>query len=146
MASVRNKQAPVPDSASFLLSDSGKPPGLCPLLPSCSVISGKTWVEKRKGLLKVTPRKKRWQSHRPWLGPVWVDCESLAESLSASILSSSHREAEMPEGLVRRSLGGRGAGVAQRPYLSLGRTSGSSSEGVRLAAGIHFPWHSLGSC
>lgn len=81
----------MPDSASFLLGDSGKPPGLCPLLPSCSVISGKTWVEKRKGLLKVTPRKKRWQcaSQRPWLGPVWVDCESPAES--PLLLSSTEK-------------------------------------------------------
>lgn len=145
MASVRNKRAPVPDSASFLLGDSGKPPGLCPLLPSCSVISGKTWVEKRKGLLKVTPRKKRWQcaSQRPWLGPVWVDCESLAES---PLLLSSTEKLRGQKALLEKIPGRQGEGVAQRPYLSLGKTSGSSSEGMRLVAGIHFPWHSLGSC
>lgn len=48
-------------------------------------------MEKRKGLLKVTPRKKRWQcaSQRLWLGPVWVDCESPAES--PLLLSSTEK-------------------------------------------------------
>lgn len=95
-AGFSEEQVPVPDSASFLLGDSGKPPGLCPLLPSCSVISGKMWVEKRKGLLKATPHKKPWQcaSPWPWQDPMWIGCESLAESHFIPSLSFSQREAD----------------------------------------------------